>query len=58
LETMVMTKQSDPRAGETVYKLSNLRRGDPARQLFEVPSDYTVVTEELPRMLRKLRSDK
>jgi hypothetical protein len=58
LQTVVMTRQSDPRAGETVYKLANLQRGDPARQLFDVPPDYTVVTEEVPRMMRKLREDK
>jgi hypothetical protein len=58
LQTVVMTRQSDPRAGETTYKLANLRRGDPARQLFEVPSDYTVVTEKVPLMLRKFRDEK
>jgi hypothetical protein len=56
LQTLVMTRQSDPRAGETIYKLTNLRRGEPARQMFEVPSDYTVTSEPVPPMMRKLRS--
>jgi hypothetical protein len=42
LEAVVMTKQTDPRTGETVYRLSGLRLGEPARQLFEVPADYKV----------------
>jgi hypothetical protein len=58
LQTLVMTRQADPRVGETVYKLSNLRRAEPGPQMFEVPSDYTVVTEEIPKLIRKLRSDK
>jgi hypothetical protein len=58
LQTVVLTRQSDPRAGESVYKLSNLRRGEPAPQLFEVPPDYTVSTEDVPRILRKMQSEK
>jgi hypothetical protein len=56
LQTVVMTRQADPRIGETVYKLASVRRGNPAPQMFEVPSDYTVITEEAPKILRKLRS--
>jgi hypothetical protein len=59
LQTVVMTRYADPRDGETVYRLSNLRRGEPSRQLFEVPSDYKVITEEMPRMIqRKLRNER
>jgi hypothetical protein len=43
LKTLVLSKQSDPRFGETTYRLSNIARGDPDPSLFEVPSDYTVV---------------
>lgn len=42
LQTVVMTKHSDPRFGETTYRLTNINRSEPARTLFEVPSDYTV----------------
>jgi hypothetical protein len=42
LQTVVMTKRSDPRMGETVYRLSNVSRTEPARSLFEAPADYTV----------------
>jgi hypothetical protein len=42
LQTVVMTKHSDPRFGETVYKLTNVSRQEPALALFQVPADYTV----------------
>lgn len=54
LQTVVMTRHSDPRTGETTYKLTNLRRGEPLRSLFEVPSDYTIKTDELEVIRRKV----
>ena len=42
LQLVVMTRHSDPRFGETTYKLTNINRAEPAKSLFEVPSDYTV----------------
>jgi hypothetical protein len=42
LQTVVMTKHSDPRFGETVYRLTNIDRNEPARALFEVPADFTI----------------
>jgi TonB family protein len=42
LQTVVMTRHSDPRFGETTYRLTNFFRSEPARTLFDVPSDYTL----------------
>ena len=42
LHTTVMTKTTDPRSGETVYSLKNIKLAEPAGNLFTVPSDYTV----------------
>lgn len=42
LQLVVMTRHSDPRFGETTYKLTNINRTEPAKSLFEVPSDYTI----------------
>ena len=42
LQTVVMSKTSDPRTGDTVYKLTNIDRAEPAASLFIVPADYTV----------------
>jgi len=54
LKTVVLTTRKDPRTGESTYKLTNLRRGEPSRLLFEVPSDYKVITEDNvgPAMIR------
>ena len=42
LQLVVMTRHSDPRMGETTYKLTNINRAEPAKTLFEVPADYTI----------------
>jgi len=54
LQTVIMSKHSDPFVGETIYRLTNIVRGEPARTLFEVPADYTL--KEMPvhtRIMRK-----
>lgn len=59
LKTIVMSRHNDPLVGETVYKLTNINRGEPARSLFEVPGDYTI--KEMPggnmRIMRKKSAD-
>jgi hypothetical protein len=40
LQTAVMTKHSDPRSGEEIFRLSNVQRSEPAAYLFVVPADY------------------
>jgi hypothetical protein len=42
LNTVVMSRHSDPRMGESTFRLTQVSRGEPERSLFEVPSDYTV----------------
>jgi hypothetical protein len=42
LQVTVMRKHTDPRNGEMTYRLTNIRRAEPDRSLFEVPADYTV----------------
>jgi len=49
LQAMVMTRHSDPRSGETVYRLTNINRTEPDRSLFEVPAGYTVNEQEPTR---------
>jgi len=48
LQAVVLMKHSDPRTGETVTRLENVKLGEPARHLFEVPADYKV---EEPKMV-------
>lgn len=47
LKLLVLSRYADPRFGETVYKVVNLRREEPAPSLFDVPPDYRV-TEKPP----------
>jgi hypothetical protein len=42
LQVVVMSKHSDPRMGETVYRLANINRVEQPRSLFEVPADYSI----------------
>lgn len=37
---VVYAKQSDPRTGDTIYRLANFKRGEPPADLFKVPADY------------------
>jgi hypothetical protein len=46
LQAVVMSKTSDPRSGESVYKLTNINRAEPDHALFTVPSDYTVQQQQ------------
>jgi hypothetical protein len=61
LQTIVMTKRSDPRFGETVYRLTNIQRAEPPASLFELPSDYTVndmsIMNEKMNRARKLADE-
>jgi hypothetical protein len=42
LQTTVLSKHSDPRNGDTVTRLANINRSEPAHTLFEPPADYKV----------------
>lgn len=52
LQTAVMTRHSDPRFGETTYKLTNISRTEPDHSLFELPSGYVLKEETLPEKIR------
>jgi hypothetical protein len=42
LRVTVYTKHSDPRSGDFIFRLENVKREEPAASLFTVPADYTV----------------
>lgn len=42
LQTVLMTKTTDPRTGESIFSLTNVHRGEPGAYLFQVPAGYTV----------------
>ena len=43
LKVLVLSRQTDPRFGETTYRLTNVVRAEPSPDLFEPPPDFTVV---------------
>jgi len=43
LRITVMTRHSDPRDGETVYRLTHIVRAEPDPTLFQVPADYRII---------------
>ncbi|MBP6822744.1 MAG: hypothetical protein KA368_14435 [Acidobacteria bacterium] len=53
LQVLVLTKHSDPRTGETVYRLTNINRSEPDRSMFEVPADYTIKEPGMVPMMKR-----
>jgi hypothetical protein len=51
LQVVVMSKHSDPRFGETTYKLTKIDRREPPPTLFQPPPDYKL--EEGPAAIRR-----
>lgn len=52
LQMIVLSKHTDPRVGETVYKLTNIQIAEPDASLFQVPASYTVQQGPAPFELR------
>lgn len=50
----VLRKHSDPRSGETTYRLTNIVRGEQPRSLFEVPADYKLNDFSTENMRKKM----
>ena len=50
LQMVVMSKRSDPRVGETTFRLTNINRAEPAATLFQVPADYTLEKAPAPNL--------
>jgi len=42
LQVLVMTRHSDPRSGENVYRMQNILRAETDKTMFSVPTDYTI----------------
>ena len=56
LQMIVLMKHNDPRFGETTFRLTNILRGEPAPELFQVPDGITVVDAgrgDMPRTFRR-----
>jgi hypothetical protein len=46
LQMVVESRHSDPRVGETIYRLTNIALAEPDPSLFQVPAGYTVQQQD------------
>ena len=57
LQTLVMSKRTDPMSGDMTYRLTNINRNEPVRSLFEVPGDYKLKEgPAMPEFKRSMRT--
>jgi hypothetical protein len=49
LQMIVMSKHSDPRSGEQTYRLTEIRREEPALILFSPPAEYKITEASMPK---------
>jgi hypothetical protein len=49
IDAMVLQRFSDPRFGETIYRLVNVVRGEPSPDLFQVPQGYEIEDSAMAR---------
>jgi hypothetical protein len=45
LQLIVYSRYSDPRFGEQIYRLVNIKREEPDAALFQLPADYKILNE-------------
>ncbi|HKQ75221.1 MAG TPA: TonB family protein [Blastocatellia bacterium] len=50
LKMMILSKRSDPRFGETTYRVTNINRSEPDASLFQIPSEYTIIDSGVKRV--------
>jgi TonB family protein len=43
LQLMILSKRTDPRFGESTYRVTNIARYEPDAEHFQIPSDYTII---------------
>jgi len=55
LNVLVMTRHSDPRTGDSTYRLINIIRAEPDRSLFMVPPDYEIKESGVRKMVEALQ---
>ena len=49
LKVLLMTRHSDPRSGESTYRLRSITRSAPDPSLFQIPTNYSIRDMELRR---------
>ncbi len=49
LGILMLTRHSDPRSGETTYRVTNVNRAEPDPALFQLPADYKLLQSKIKR---------
>ena len=52
LQVMLLSRNNDPRSGESIVRVTNISRTEPDPTLFRPPADYQVVEENGPFTIR------
>lgn len=55
LQVLVMTSTSDPRSGESTYRLANIVRQEPPASYFELPAGYSVTESGIKKVFQLKR---
>jgi hypothetical protein len=58
LHTMVLRKHSDPRMGDSTYRLTDIKRNEPDASLFQPPAGTKVSVEPLLELHKEIASPK
>lgn len=60
LQMVIYSKTNDPQSGETIYRVSNVRRSEPSPDLFKIPADFKIQEGPSPMkiMMRKAKEAK
>jgi hypothetical protein len=58
LHTVVMRRHSDPRVGETIFRLTDIKRNEPDASLFQPPAGTKMRVEPLLEMKREISPPK
>lgn len=58
LHTMVLRKHSDPRVGETTFRLTEIKRNEPDASLFQAPAGTKMKVEPLLELHREMAPSK
>jgi hypothetical protein len=49
LKVLLLSRHHDPRTGDVEYRLTNVVRGEPSRDLFAIPAEYHIVDVAPPQ---------
>lgn len=58
LQVTVYSRYSDPRQGESIYRLAGIKRGEPSPDLFKVPDGYETMSKDVERDKARAERDR